>query len=286
MLTTPSLICLDRRQSADGSIKYLWQLEQGTVESIFFTFQGQPYICVSSQMGCNVGCPFCATGRQRNRYNLTATEITAQVQLAMQDLSECGGPARIFQVAFAGMGEPLLNFRHVTTAAAALLESGITETVSLSTSGIVPMMEKLAGTAITKLFISLHATTDELRTQLVPANKKYPLASVLSAARAFYARVGVKVTATYLLLRDLNDSDADLARLCTLLDPAIFIVQLSVWNPIAGLSFVPSKRLEQFRTALAGAGFEVFILQSRGTDIEGGCGQLRSRPLPMRERRR
>lgn len=274
------MISAAKEISADGSIKYLWKLDDGkTVESIYFTFQDKLYTCISSQVGCNVGCPFCETGKQRNLRNLNIQEIYNQVAMTLKDLRLTGGPDRLYQVAFAGMGEPLLNFAHVTTAAARLISNGLTETVSVSTSGLVPKMRLLADTAVKKLFISLHATTDELRNVLVPMNRKHPLSEVLGAARDFYKNVGVPVTATYLMFAGLNDTDQDLERLTNLLDTESFIIQLSEWNSIANTQFVRSTRSDYFHDQLASRGFNVFILRSKGADVEGGCGQLRSRSL-------
>ncbi|MBO0777661.1 MAG: radical SAM protein [Ktedonobacteraceae bacterium] len=279
------ITCLHEQHSTDGSIKFLWQLADGkTVESIYFTFREQYYTCISSQVGCNVGCPFCETGKQRVLRNLTAQELYAQVALIDGCVRAAGGPAMLDHVALAGMGEPLLNVAAVVAAATQLRADGLTETVSLSTSGVVPRIYDLAQTtetSVNKLFLSLHATTDKVRNHLVPLNKKYPLASVLEAATHFFARSGEKVTATYLLFADLNDTQADLARLLRLLDPAIYIVQFSEWNQVADCAFQPSPRLEYFQDQLQQAGYEVFIQRSKGGDIDGGCGQLRSRTLPV-----
>jgi 23S rRNA (adenine2503-C2)-methyltransferase len=190
----------------------------------------------------------------------------------------------LYQVAFAGMGEPLLNLEHVIKAAEQLQADHLTKTVSISTSGIVPQMYRLAEhtTTIQKLFISLHASTNEVRDQLVPINRKYPITLVLEAARHFFERSGQreKVTATYLLFDNINDSLADVERLMALLDPEVYVIQLSAWNPVADRTFVPSPRLDAFADRLERTGYEVFIQRSKGQDVEGGCGQLRSRTLP------
>jgi 23S rRNA (adenine2503-C2)-methyltransferase len=279
--TTHAVTLLEQQHSSDGSLKFLWQLaDEHTVESIYFTFQDQVSTCISSQVGCNIGCPFCATGQQRVRRNLTAQEMVAQVEQSESSVTTAGGQWPLDQVALAGMGEPLLNFAQVITAATYLRSAGYAHTVSLSTSGIVPKMRRLASTsstAVNKLFLSLHATTDAMRSVLVPANKKYPLQQVLDAARFFALETGTSVTATYLLFENLNDTEADVQRLIHLLDPRLFLIQLSEWNPINGFSFVPSPRLDAFQKKLAAAGFEVFIQRSKGRDIAGGCGQLRSR---------
>jgi 23S rRNA (adenine2503-C2)-methyltransferase len=283
------ITCLNTQHSSDGSIKFLWQFpDQKLVESIYFTFpdagEERPFLCISSQDGCNVRCSFCATGQQRMRKNLMASEIIAQVVNSLHIVQAAGGPASLFHVAFAGMGEPLLNYEQVVAAAAHLRAEGLAEIVSVSTSGIVPRIQELAHVvqhSVNRLYISLHATTDELRNQLVPTNKKYPLTQVIAAATEYAHRTATKVTATYLLFADTNDTDEDVQRLLALLDPERFIVQLSVWNHVEGLHFVPSPRLDTFYEILTQHGYEAFIQQSKGSDIDGGCGQLRARPLPL-----
>jgi 23S rRNA (adenine2503-C2)-methyltransferase len=279
------ITCLARQYAADGSIKFLWQFADGrTVESIYFLFRDQVYTCISSQVGCHVGCPFCETGKQRSLRNLTADEIYAQVALIRESVREAGGPEVLHQTAFAGMGEPLLNFEQVVTAATRLRADGLTQTVSLSTSGIVPRIYELAhttATSVNKLFISLHATSNTVRNRLVPVNNKYPLQAVLKAAQYFFEQSGEKVTATYLLFAGINDSEADLEQLLTLLAPHIYVIQLSEWNRISDATFVPSPRMDYFLDCLRQAGYEVFVQRSKGQDIEGGCGQLRSRTLPL-----
>jgi 23S rRNA (adenine2503-C2)-methyltransferase len=288
-MAVSDITCLNTQYSSDGSIKFLWQLaDQKLVESIYFTFsdagQERPFLCISSQDGCNVGCAFCATGKLRMRRNLTAPEIVAQVERSLDVVRAAGGPATVFHVAFAGMGEPLLNYEQVIAAAACLRAQGLAEIVSVSTSGIVPGIKALARVvhnSVNRLYISLHATTDELRNQLVPMNKKYPLTQILAAARDYAHRTRTKVTATYLLFADVNDTDEDLQRLLALLDPEQFIVQLSVWNYVEGMHFVPSPRMNLFYETLIQHGYEVFIQRSKGSDIDGGCGQLRARQLPI-----
>lgn len=285
--TAHLVTCLRKQHSADGSIKYVWRLaDDNTVESIYFTFRDRYYTCISSQVGCNVGCPFCATGKQRALRSLTANEMVEQVLLIRRDEDAAGGPRMLDEVVFAGMGEPLLNYREVVTAATHLRRENLCHTVSVSTAGVVPRIYELAevtDTSVNTLFISLHALTDELRTRLVPMNKKYPLGEVLQAAQHFAKRSGNKVIATYLLFNQINDSPQDLGRFSELLDPRYFIVQLSEWNPIdgEGEQWTVSPHLDLFQETLARRGFEVFVQRSKGRDIQGGCGQLRSRTLPV-----
>ena len=272
---------IDKRQSADGSRKYLWQLDDfKTVESIYFIFNGKKYTCISSQVGCNVKCVFCETGKQNNLRDLTATEIFTQVKEAHIDLDMT---EPLHEVVFAGMGEPLLNSSNVISGAAQILEHELASTISLSTSGIIPKMYDLIHSPIKKLFISLHASSNTVRNYLVPINKKYPIEQLIKAATFFFEKVGNKVTATYLLFEGLNDTNEDLERLFNLLDTEVYIIQLSVWNTISDSNLRPSKRIYYFEEALRNKGYDVFVLNSKGADVEGGCGQLRSRNMLVKE---
>jgi 23S rRNA (adenine2503-C2)-methyltransferase len=143
----------------------------------------------------------------------------------------------------------------------------------------VPRIRQLPETTISKLFVSLHATTDETRNYLVPMNKRYPIAQLLAAARDYRAQTGRQVTISYLMFKGVNDSEADLARLTELLDPASFVIQLCEWNQVADIMLQPSERIDEFEEALKGWGYSVYVARSKGRDIDGGCGQLRSRYL-------
>jgi 23S rRNA (adenine2503-C2)-methyltransferase len=272
---TPAMKYIDKRQSLDGSTKYLWQLDDlKTVESIYFTFREEKYTCISSQVGCNVKCVFCETGKQNNLRDLTPVEIFNQVKQTMHDLDI---REALYQVAFAGMGEPLLNIHNVIAGAEMIIENKSASSISLSTSGIVPRIYELVDTPVTRLFISLHASTNEARNYLVPINSKYPIEQLIKASDFFFEKVGTKITATYLLFEDLNDTNADLARLANLLNPDVYTIQLSVWNTIGDVKLKPSKRIYYFEESLRDMGYDVFVLNSKGSDVEGGCGQLRSR---------
>ncbi len=272
---------IDKHLSADGSRKYLWQLDDlKTVESIYFIFNNKKYTCISSQVGCNVKCVFCETGKQFNLRNLTAAEITAQVKETHSDLEMT---APLSEVVFAGMGEPLLNFNNVIGGAEQILENKLASTISLSTSGIVPKIYDLVYSPITKLFISLHASSNEVRSYLVPVNTKYPIEQLIKATTFFSEKTGTKVTATYILFEGLNDTNEDINRLVSLLNPEVYTIQLSVWNTVSDTSLRPSKRIYYFEESLRNKGFDVFVLNSKGSDVEGGCGQLRSRNIQLNE---
>ena len=268
---------IEKRISKDGSIKYLWGLADGkTVESIYFTFYNQPYICISSQIGCNVGCSFCETGKQRSERNLSPEEIYGQVAVTIQDL----GISYLYQIAFAGMGEALHNYENVIQGAQLIRDDHLAESISVSSAGYVPKIKMLAGEKVVdQLFISLHATTNEVRNHLVPMNRRYPIPVLLEAAEAFYRAKNKPVTVSYLMLGGINDSDDDLERLVALLNPEAFIVQLMEWNPVSDIDYIRSTRVDYFEQELNRCGQPVFISRSKGIDIEGGCGQLRSRHL-------
>lgn len=263
---------IEKQQSLDGSVKYLWKLSDcNTVESIYLPINNEKYTCISSQIGCNVKCTFCETGKQRSLRNLTPSEIFMQVFATIRDLNV----GELYQVAFAGMGEPLFNLKNVISGSELILDAKLCQSISLSTSGIVPKIYDLVNSPITKLFISLHATTDATRNLLVPMN--YPIKDLLSASNYFYHHVGNKIVAAYLLFENLNDTDSDLDRLMNLLDPSVYTIRLSVWNRVSNTQFAPSHRLEYFFNTLQCKGYDVFVLNSMGSDIEGGCGQFRSR---------
>lgn len=273
------MTCIEKQIAPDGTAKYLWQLSDGgTVESLTFSYCGQRTICVSTQMGCAVKCPFCETGRQGMQRNLTAEEIIGQVVAALND-GAAGDERRFDIVTISGMGEPLLNFDHVTEAIRVMRRDELSREISVTTAGIVPNIYKLAHADVTRLSISLHATTDEMRNRLVPVNRKYPIASLLEAARYFYSQVRQRVRATYLMLDQLNDTDDDLERMIRLLDRDIFRVRLREWNAIGNVGYARSSRSAHFERRLLEEGFNVYISRNVGVDIEGGCGQLRSRYL-------
>src|SRR5215207_2009372 len=241
----------ERIHSVDGSIKYVWDLNgKGRVESVLFSLPERPIrrkigatketleeregyfvLCVSSQVGCNIKCSFCATGLQPSKYNLSSDEISRQVEIIREEIGLSRRVETNLALTFAGMGEPLLNFENVTRSSTDLLQRGLVSSVSLSTVGIIPGIRRLA---VEKpeiiLFVSLHATTDESRRHLIPLNDKYSIADVLNASRFHAKSTGRPVIVSYLLFSGINDSDEDLDRLCQLLDPQLFNVQILMWN--------------------------------------------------------
>jgi 23S rRNA (adenine2503-C2)-methyltransferase len=290
-----SIISLDRRVSSqDGSAKSVWRLHDGNlVESLSFDLNPESFgtvegavggaapvrtprghtVCVSSQAGCNVGCRFCATGLQPMKRNLTAEEIVEQVHRTRR-IEERTTPTRVI---FAGMGEPLLNPDEVLRAVTLFEQDAEVEHVSVSTIGVVPALQRLTREAPSvDLFISLHATTDEVRTRLIPLNKAYPIAEVLRAGADFATAHGRMVDISYLLFGGVNDFDEDADRLAALLDPELFRVQLLLWNDVPGLPFsrIEDEVARRFSARLVDGGVSTYITPSKARDIDAGCGQM------------
>lgn len=291
--------------SSDGSSKTVWRLQDGNlVESVSFTL-GDPdspdaavatpvensrghVVCISSQAGCNVACTFCATGLQRMKHDLSAQEMVAQVRRT-RELEGRTGTSVLTRVIFAGMGEPLLNLDAVLEAITLLEADPEVSHVSLSTMGVLPALDRLTDeTTSVDLFLSLHATTDELRARLIPLNKANPIASILGAAERFARTHGRLVDVSYLLFKGVNESDADAARLIELLDPRYFRVQLLLWNEVEGMPFerVDDDAVVRFRERLVAGGLPTYIMPSKARDIDGGCGQMITEEAMERRRLR
>jgi 23S rRNA (adenine2503-C2)-methyltransferase len=188
-------------------------------------------------------------------------------------------------VLFAGMGEPLNNYYHVAKSVGMLLDAAIAEEVSITTSGIVPFMYKLCDVPISRLGISIHATTDETRNLLVPINKKYPLKEVIEAGEHFFVKTGKPVTVNYLLFENVNDTDSDIERLSNLLSPEVFKIKLKHWNDVnvEWLKKSSTTVFDKFITGLTANGFSVTTCISEGADIGAGCGQLHSANRTLRK---
>lgn len=291
--------------SADGSVRYLFGLQdeekklhaeigKGTekekplmpasVEAVFMPSEGRQTICVSTQAGCAVNCQFCLTAQLGLIRNLTAGEIVAQVLLALkQDRGERGGNEDPVQtnVVLMGQGEPLLNFDAVMAALRIMLDpEGIglsPKHVTLSTSGIVPGIERLGAESVRpKLAISLNASNDDQRDVLMPINKKYPLKMLLEACKEYPLRPWEHLTFEYVMLGGVNDAPEDARRVVRLLAPLKNVkVNLIPWNP-GELPYreSPLERIEEFRRILTVRGVPTFVRYSRGRDVMAACGQL------------
>ena len=275
---------VSRLHSSDGAtIKLLCEFADGqTAETVLMRHSYGNSVCVSTQAGCRMGCAFCASTLHGLQRNLTAGEIAAQV-IGIADFLRQEG-ARVDTIVVMGSGEPLENYNNVI-AALRLLHEEYTiglgyRGVTLSTSGIVPGIERLAEEGIPiSLSISLHAPTEELRSQIMPVNRMYPLADVLRAARMYAQRTKRRVTYEYILIRDLNDGVREAEQLAKLLKGQLASVNLIPINPVEERQFHrPEKHaIRRFRRILEERHITVTLRREMGTDIQAACGQLRSR---------
>ena len=280
-----------RQISADGTRKYLLRVAGGhEVETVYIPEEGRGTLCISSQVGCTLTCSFCHTGTQKLVRNLTAAEIVGQVMLARDDLGEWpvpGQPKReerlISNIVLMGMGEPLYNFDAVRDAMAVVKDDeGIAlsrKRITLSTSGVVPEIARTAEEIGCLLAISFHATTDAVRDQLVPINKRWNIATLLDALRA-YPRLSnsERITFEYVMLKGINDSDADARRLVKLIAGIPAKINLIPFNEWPGAPYERSDwdRIEAFADIIFKAGYASPIRTPRGEDIMAACGQLKS----------
>ena len=284
-----SLPVLSRHNSADGTVKWLFDVGEGNaVETVFIPETDRGTLCISSQAGCAVGCRFCSTGHQGFSRNLTTGEILAQLWFAEQTLRrERGQPDRVItNVVMMGMGEPLQNYAALIPALKVMLSDhgyGLSRRrVTVSTSGVVPMMERLAQDCPVALAVSLHAPTDELRDGLVPLNRKYPLTELLQACRSYLPHAPRDfVTFEYCMLHGVNDQPEHAQALVQLLSSQRDLgldckLNLIPFNPFkgSGLQCSPPAVVDSFAQKLNQAGFVTTIRKTRGDDIDAACGQL------------
>jgi 23S rRNA (adenine2503-C2)-methyltransferase len=275
------------QQSRDGTRKWLLRLPDGQeIESVHIPETDRGTLCVSSQVGCTLTCRFCHTGTQRLVRNLAAAEIVGQVMLARDALDEWPSPPegrQLTNLVLMGMGEPLYNFDNVAKALRIIMDpEGLSlskRKITLSTSGVVPMMARCGEELGVNLAVSLHAVTDELRNELVPLNRKYPLAELLAACRAYPGVHNARrITFEYVMLDGINDSPADAHALVRLLRDIPAKVNLIPFNPWPGAPYVCStpQAMDTFAAILMEARLASPIRQPRGQDIMAACGQLKS----------
>jgi 23S rRNA (adenine2503-C2)-methyltransferase len=277
VISTPFVVSDER--SSDGTRKFVLELGDGRrIESVFIPDTPSMTFCISTQVGCAMACGFCLTGKMGLVRNLTAGEIAGQVRVLAAATGLLDFP---FNIVLMGMGEPLHNYDHTMKALRMLRsEHGLAVSprrVTLSTVGIVPGLERLAHEPLMpNLAISLHATTDEQRTALVPPNRKYPLAEILEACRRFPLKKRNRITFEYVLLDGVNDTPDDARRLVRLLSGIKAKVNLIPLNPAPGIPFDrPSDaRVDRFAQILADRHITVSVRKSRGQDIRAACGQL------------
>jgi len=272
--------------SSDGTRKWLVRsIEGGLVETVLIPDGDRATLCVSSQVGCSLDCSFCSTGKQGFERDLTAADIIGQVWLAIDsyDAFKAGKDRVVTNVVMMGMGEPLLNFDPVVAAMELMMDDlayGISKRrVTLSTSGVVPALDRLAEVSSVSLAISLHAPNDALRNQLVPINRKYPIAQLLASCRRYLAAQGDKkrvVTVEYTLIAGVNDQREHALELAELLQDFPCKINLIPFNTFGGSSYErPSgNAVSRFWQVLIDAGYIVTVRTTRGDDISAACGQL------------
>ena len=285
----PRLLSAERELTCDQGTtrKTLWRALDGAyVESVLMRYPDRVTMCVSSQAGCGMACPFCATGQAGLTRNLTAAEIVAQVVAGAKALARGevpGGLGRISNVVFMGMGEPLANYARVLAAVRRLTDPvpdglGISQRgITVSTVGLVPAIGRLASSGLSvRLAVSLHAPDDGLRAELVPVNRRWKIAEVLAAAWAYAAATGRRVSIEYALIRDINDQSWRADALAALLTGQLAHVNLIPLNPTPGSAWTASRPrdMREFEARLAARGIPVTIRDTRGTQIDGACGQL------------
>jgi len=276
-VVTPVLVSDIR--SIDGTRKFVLELaDHRRIEAVFIPDTPAMTFCISTQVGCAMGCGFCLTGKMGLVRNLTAGEIAGQVRLLANATHMLDHP---FNIVLMGMGEPLHNYGATMKALRILhSEHGLAVSprrVTLSTVGIVPGLQRLAKEPLMpNLAISLHATTDEQRSELVPPNRKYPLAEILETCRQFPLKRRSRITFEYVMLDGVNDTPEDARRLARLLSGIKAKVNLIPLNPAPGIPFErpPDERIDRFAQILADRHFTVSVRKSRGQDIRAACGQL------------
>ncbi|HBC0468260.1 TPA: 23S rRNA (adenine(2503)-C(2))-methyltransferase RlmN [Legionella pneumophila subsp. fraseri] len=284
------LACIDLpeivacQKSADGTHKWLLKLECGNcIETVFIPEANRGTLCVSSQVGCALNCSFCSTAKQGFNRNLSTAEIIGQVWVAARELSDNRGihDKKITNVVMMGMGEPLLNFDNVVSAMNIMMDDlayGLSKRrVTLSTSGVLPEMERLREISPVALAVSLHAPTDELRNELVPINKKYPLSQLISLCKRYFKdEPRRKVTFEYVMLKGVNDQPEHASQLIKLLHNVPAKVNLIPFNPFPLTQYQRSSQetIDSFREKLMKHGINTITRKTRGDDIDAACGQL------------
>jgi 23S rRNA (adenine2503-C2)-methyltransferase len=292
--------------SLDGTRKWLLRLYDGKeVETVYIPEEDRGTLCISSQVGCTLTCSFCHTGTQKLVRNLTPAEIVGQIVVARDRLGDWPGASaedprgipdtdrKITNVVLMGMGEPLYNFDNVRDAMAITADGeGLSVSkrrITLSTSGVVPEIPRWGEEAVTMLAVSLHAVRDDLRDQLVPINKRWPIKDLLDACRAYPGLSNAKrITFEYVMLKDVNDSIADAKELVRLLAKIPAKINLIPFNPWPGAPFECSdwERIETFGEVVNRAGYASPVRSPRGRDIMAACGQLKSASVKQSARAR
>jgi len=266
-----SLELVQEAFSTDGTVKALFRTHDGrSVEAVLMQYRdGRKSLCLSSQSGCPLTCSFCATGAMRFGRNLTAGEILDQALHFRRE-------HELNHVVFMGMGEPMMNLANVLKACRRLPSVGVTHRrTAISTVGWIPGIDALTAEEMPiRLALSLHAADDQLRSQLMPVNDRYPLAEVLAACERFYAAKRRQVFVEYVMLREVNDSALHARQLADVLDPSIYKVNLIPYNPTGMYDGSPRATIERFRAVLEEHGLRATVRLTMGRDIDAACGQL------------
>ena len=275
----------EEMRSSDGTIKWAIRVGDQLVETVYIPEDDRATLCVSSQVGCALECKFCSTAQQGFNRNLRVSEIIGQVWRAAKIIgaAKVTGQRPITNVVMMGMGEPLLNLNNVVPAMEIMLDDfgfGLSKRrVTLSTSGVVPALDKLGDMIDVALAISLHAPNDKLRDDIVPINKKYNIEMFLGAVKRYLAKSNAnqgRVTIEYVMLDHVNDSTDDAHQLAALLKDTPSKINLIPWNPFPGAPYGRSSnsRVDRFAKVLMEYGFTTIVRKTRGDDIDAACGQL------------
>ena len=288
-----------KQVSCDGTRKYLLQLHDGNeIEAVYIPEKNRGTLCISSQVGCTLNCSFCFTGTQKLVRNLKSEDIVGQILVVRDDLNEWpynGMPKdrkrQISNIVMMGMGEPLYNYDSVRDALHIVMDNeGIAlskKRITLSTSGVVPEIERIGNEIGCLLAISFHATTDEVRNDLVPINRKWNIEKLLNALRTYPSLSNSqRITFEYVMLKDVNDSDLDAKRLVKLIAGIPAKINLIPFNPWPGSPYQRStkKRINSFAKIVNRAGYASPIRSPRGEDIMAACGQLKSNSIKLKKK--
>lgn len=277
---------LTELRSVDGTIKWVIKVGNQQIETVYIPDGKRATLCISSQVGCAVKCKFCSTGQQGFNRNLRVSEIIGQVWRARQIIGssiKLSDMRPITNVVIMGMGEPLLNLSNVVPAIEIMLDDigfGLSKRrITLSTSGVVPALDKLSDMIDVALAISLHAPNDKMRNELIPINRKYNIETVLAAARRYLAKSSAnqgRVTIEYVMLDHINDSTDDAHQLAEKLKHTPCKINLIPWNPVPAAPYTCSSnsRVDRFAKVLIQYGLTAIVRRTRGDDIDAACGQL------------
>ena len=273
---------LEVQDSSDGTRKWLLGVDDAdnAIESVLIPEKGRMTLCVSSQVGCTLNCSFCSTAKQGFNRNLGTAEIIAQVNLVNRQLQAEGHAQGVTNVVMMGMGEPLLNFDAVIAAVSLMCDDyayGLSKRrVTISTAGVVPAIERLAEVTDVALAVSLHAPNDRLRDELVPLNRKYPIAELLRACRAYVDGYNRKITIEYVMLEGVNDSLEHARELARLIRDLPCKLNLIPFNPYPHARYRCSSQatIDRFREYALSQGIVTVTRRARGDDIDAACGQL------------